>query len=184
MPEIFRPSANDLLLILDEASLSFVPDENNYEWTRWCYSSICKHFEDLKNGYNLYLEGDERTFQDLADFAELRIDGPFITIPQKYLYIIDVEINVLCQTHVDPRQHYEAQKIVGVFTRAFKNIISVYKYGLGPLDDGSLIGCFHLQRDLRESININHYGIIRSDTKLTQTTIEGHYRLELWTKGD
>jgi len=93
-------------------------------------------------------------------------------IPQKGLYYLDVEINVLCQTLVDPRKHYSAQVMVGTFAKAFRNLISVYKYGDGPLDDDSLLACFHLQR------------VIKNDTKILQTTIEGHYRLELWDKGD
>jgi len=163
---------------------NFVPSETQADWVRWCYASINKHFDNHKGNYELYLEGDDRTQLDENEFAELRIDGPFLKFLIKGHYFLDIEINVLCQTHNDPRQHYKAQELVGVFTNAFRNIIPVYRYGNGPFDDGSLLGCFHLQRDLRESIDINYYGIIRQDTRLLQTTIEAHYRLELWTKGE
>lgn len=183
-PEVTRPAAQNQLILTSETDIDFTPSEIHFAWVRWIYASINKHFDDRKGKYELYIEGDERTQSDEAEFAELRIDGPFITIPQKGLYLIDVEINVLTQTHLDPRQHYLAQEMVGVFARAFTNLLEVHKYGDGPLDDGSLLECFHLQRDLRESIDINYYGIIKEDVKITQTTIEGHYRLELWTKGD
>ena len=184
MAEVIRPSADDQLILTGEASLDFEPDQIHFDWIRWCYASINKHFDDLRGQYDLYIEGDVRTQQEEAEFAELRIDGPFITIPQKHLFLLLVEINILCQTHLDPRQHYKAQQMVGLFARSFKNSINVYKYGDGPLDTGALLGCFHLSRDLRDTIDISHFGIIRSDTKIMQTTIEGHYCLELWTIGD
>lgn len=183
-PDVYRPLASNQLILAGAPTIDFTPNEIHFAWVRWIYASINKHFDDRKSKYNLYIEGDERTQSDEAEFAELRIDGPFILIPQKGLYYLDVEINVLTQTHLDPRKHYLAQEMVGTFAKAFSNIINVYKYGDGPLDDGSLLGCLHLQRDLRETIDINYYGIIKEDVKLTQSTIEGHYRLELWSKGD
>lgn len=184
MAEVIRPAVENVLELVDNVALDLVPSEIHFAWVRWCYESINKHFNDRKESYAVYIEGDERTTQDNAEFAELRIDGPFIGILQKHLYYLDVEINILCQTHVDPKNHYKAQIMVGTFLRAFRNIIPVYKFGNGPLDDGSLLECFHLQRSRKEKIDIGHFGIIRPDTKILQTTIEGHYRLELWTKGD
>lgn len=183
-PEIYRKTVSNQLNLTSTLSGGLAPEFCNHDWVRWCYASINKHFDDRKGPYSLYIEGDERDELDESEFAELRIDGPFITIPQKHLYILDIEINVLCQTHQDPKRFYKAQRMVGVFMKAFENLIEIYKYGDGPFDTGGLLECFHLQRDLRESIEINYYGIVRSDTKLFQTTIEGHYRLELWTIGD
>lgn len=182
MAEVIRPSAENQLILTGEAVLDFAPNQIHFDWVRWCYASINKHFDDRKSLYELYIEGDDRVQQDEAEFAELRVDGPFILIPQKHLYYLTIEINVLCQTHLDPRRHYKAQQMVGVFLRAFRNLIEVRKYGDGPLDDGSLLGCFHLSKDLGSTLDVSYFGIIRPDTKIMQTTIEGHYRLELWTK--
>jgi len=184
MAEVLRSSATNQLNLTGEVDLGFTPHEIHTDWIRWCYASINKHFDNLKGGYELYIEGDVRTLQDEAEFAELRIDGPFITIPQKSLYLFYIEVNILCQTHLDPRQHYAAQQMVGLFARSFKNLINVYKYGDGPLDDESLLGCFHLSRDLKDTLDISYFGIIKNDTKILQTTIEGHYQLELCTIGD
>ena len=181
MASVYRPHGDNELILTGDIDADFTPAQIHFDWVRWCYASINKHFEDRKSEYDLYLEGDVRTQQDDKEFAELRIDGPFITIPQKYFYFLDVEVNVLCQTHMDPRRFYQGQVIVGTFARAFENTICVYKLGDSTFDDGSLLGSFHLQRDLKENIAINYYGIIRDDVRLTQTTIEAHYRLELWT---
>ena len=184
MGYVERKSATNLINISNEATIYLAPAEMHQNWVRWCYASINKHFEDGKSKYELYQEGDERTESEEAEFAELRMDGPFILCPQKNLYFLDIEINVLCQTHMDPRNFYEAQVMVGVFTSLFTNCIPVYKYGNSPLDDDSLLGDFKLNRDTRETVDVSYFGIVRSGTRLTQTTIEGHYRLQLWTGDD
>lgn len=184
MASVLRPSASAQVALNSETALEFASDQIHQNWVRWCYASINKHFDSMKSSYALYIEGDDRTLQSEAEFAELRIDGPFIETPQKFLYYLDVEINVLCQTHLDPRRHYSAQVMVGVFARAFKNTISVYRYGDGPLDDGSLLGCFHLQRNRREKVDVSYFGIIKNNVRILQTTVEGHYRLELWLEGE
>lgn len=180
MALVHRPTASNQLNLTSTVALDFTADQIHADWVRWCYASINKYFDTYKGKYPLYLEGDERTLQDEAEFAELRIDGPFIANLQKGLYYLDVEINVLCQTHVDPRRHYRAQVMVGNFARAFRACIPVYRYGDGPLDDSSLLGIFNLLRGSREKVDISYFGIIRNDTKILQTTVEGHYRLELW----
>lgn len=184
MAEVKRPAGGNLLPLSQNVSLNLLPSGIHPAWVRWCYESINKHFDDRKGSYELYIEGDIRTLQDEAEFAELRVDGPFIGYLQKNLFFLDIEINVLCQSHVDPDNHYSPQDMVGVFSKAFSNIIEVRKYGNDPLDDGSLLGCFHLQRSRNEKIDVGYFGIVRTDTKIVQTTIEGHYRLELWTKGE
>jgi hypothetical protein len=180
MAKVVRPQVENQLEVTSSNILQLDPYEVHADWQRWITASINKHFIDRRSISNLYLEGDERTQQDNAEFAELRIDGPFILVPQKGLYYLDLEINILIQAHPDLQNLYNIQTAIGIFSKAFTNSISIYAYGDGPLDDGSLIECLHLQRDLREAININNYGIIKPDVRLMQSTVEGHYRLEIW----
>lgn len=180
MAEVIRPSAESVLLLVSDVDLEYVPDEKGSDWVRWTYASVHKHFDDRKGDYTLYLEGDERTMQDEAEFAELRIDGPFILQPAKELFYLDIEINVLIQTHIDPKDLYKIHKAVDIFIRAFENAICVYRFGDGDFDTGTLLGTYKLNTDLRETVDVNHYGIVKDDVRITQTTIEGHYRLELW----
>lgn len=180
MAEVIRPASENLLEITDSIALVFDPVEKHHLWYRWIYASINTHFTENKGPLPLYLEGDERTLQDEAEFYELRIDGPFILQPQKDLWYLDVEINVLVQSHMDAQQLYTIQNAVGQMVKAFSNTICVYKYGDDDvLDTGDLVGVLHLQRDLDETVDVNHFGIIREDTRLLQTTIEGHYRMEV-----
>lgn len=152
----------------------------NPNWQRWITASVNKHFNTAKGDYTLYIEGDERVTSDEGVFAELRSDGPFFKRPCKGLVYMDVEINVLIQAVMDPTDLYVGPKIAGYFAAIFTNIIRVYKYGNGNDDDDTLLGCLR-QRDDRNhnSLDIGNFGIIRQDTRITQMTIEGHYRLEL-----
>ena len=154
----------------------------NVDWVRWSVASLNDHFNGIKGIYPLYIEGDERDTDDLKTFAELRFDGPFIKYPCKNLYYLDIEINILVQAHMDPNDLYAGLKAVGIFATGFTNTIKAYKYGNGVNDDDSLLGCFRLRTDRNhDEIAVGQFGIIRQDTRLTQYTIEGHYRMELQT---
>jgi hypothetical protein len=70
---------------------------------------------------------------------------------------------------------------LGVAMTAFTQSISVYKYGDGPNDDQTLIGCLDLLQDerKRERVQVNNFGIIESSTMIQQGTVEGHYEMFL-----
>jgi len=150
------------------------------DWYRWISASINKHFDGFKATYELYIEGDERDTDDLANFAELRTDGPFITQPCKGVKYLDMEINLLIQSVMDPEDLYAGVRTVGQFATGFTQVIKVFKLGDGVQDDGSLLGCLRTRaKRYEDTIDIGNFGIVHQDVKLTQYTIEGHYRLEL-----
>ncbi len=179
MALVLRKNPAQTLELTDTLTVDLVTSELNFAWVGWIHTSINKHFEDRRLTFPLYLEGDERVENDQEDFAELRIDGPFILNPHKDLYYLDIEVNVLLQSVMDPKDLYKMQRLIGIFLAVFTNKIDVFKFGDGPLDDSTLLGCFKRQRDLKERIDVNYFGIIRQDTRVIQATIEAHYRLEL-----
>jgi len=179
MAEVFRTASTDIITLSQLIDIDLIPDEKNHRWMFWIYASIHKHFDARKGDYNLYIEGDERTYQDETDFVELRIDGPFITQHQKKVFFLDVEVNVLVQSHMDPTDLYKIQRVVGWFTKAFTNTICIYKYGDEDFDSQDLFATLHLKRDIKEKVDINYYGIVKENTRITQSTIEGHYRLDI-----
>jgi len=154
--------------------------EINIDWYRWIVASIAKHFDGYKGTYHLYIEGDERDTDEMRDFAELRTDGPDITRVCKQLMYLDIQVNILIQSHMDPSDLYAGARAVGIFSRGFTKSINVYKYGSGPNDDDSLLGCLVIRTKRNENtVDIGNFGIIHQDARITQFTIEGHYRLEL-----
>lgn len=182
MAIVIRETIEDLLELVDSiADSGFEPLQIHFLWQRWIHASINKHFEDNKGPLPLYFEGDERTLQDEAEFYELRITGPMLLQYQRGEFFADVQINVLVQAHPDDRDLYTIQNAIGYAARAFTNTICVYKFGNDHEFDETteLLGTLHLQRDVEEEVAINYFGIIKEDTRLTQATIEGHYRMEL-----
>jgi hypothetical protein len=180
IPEVLRKSTATAIVLSSSFLLDYDPIEKHHLWQRWLHASINKHFTDNKGPLPLYLEGDERTLQDQAEFYELRIDGPFILQPHKGFYFINVEINVLVQVHMDPRELYRVQDATGIITKAFRNAICVYKYGNdSDLDNQLLLGYLRLNRNLDETVDINYFGIIKEDVRLTQATVEGHYQMQI-----
>ena len=63
----------------------------------------------------------------------------------------------------------------------FKKTISVFRYGDGPNDDDSFVGCLVLQQSLRgrKSVETNHFGLINLKDALLQATVEAEYRMQL-----
>lgn len=152
----------------------------NQHWIRWSIASLAKHFDGLKGAYPLYVEGAERDTDHLKTFGEFRVDGPFITNPCKDNYYVDIEVNILIQAHMNPSDLYAGLKAVGQFAAAFVHNIRVYKYGDAAADDGTLLGCFVLRSARNnDSVDVGQFGIVHQDTRLTQYTVEGHYRMEL-----
>jgi len=178
---IIRPTIESALNLTSTFDVSMHTTNIEAEIVRWIYASIYKHVEGFKGEYSLYMEADERNVMDFPKFAELRIDGPKIRTAQRRYKKYSVEINILCSTHTHPVDLYAHQNIVGHFARALEKDIPVYRYGDGTLDDGSLVGCFVPQRHWKEHVAIDSFGHIRHDTKIEQSTIEGHYIMERWT---
>ena len=179
MAIIVRPPSSNALTLSQSLTLVIDADEKHESWMRWIIASVNTYFLSAKGVLPMYLEGDERTLQDEAEFYELRVDGPFILQPQKDLYYLDVEINVLVQTHMDDRRLYNGQTAAGPIIKAFKNAICVYKYGDGIFDDQTLLGVLRLNRKLDETVDVNSFGIIKEDSRLTHLTVEAHYRMEI-----
>jgi hypothetical protein len=178
---VIRKQVEDPFLLVDTIEeSSFEPLQINFLWSRWIWASINKHFLDNKGPLPLYLEGDERTLQSEAEFYELRITGPSILQYQRGEFFLDVQINLLVQAHSDDRELYNIQDAIGYATRAFTNTICVYKFGNNHEfdDDAELVGTLHLQRSTNEAVEVAYFGIIKEDVRLTQATIEGHYRME------
>ena len=176
MAEVLRDTVISVLDLSDNINIYVVPEEKHVHWIRWVYASINKHFSDrLSAIYPVYVEGDERTLETKAEFIEIRIDGPFIEQPCPNVYYLDMQINLLVQTHMDRNDVYKTVRTVGHIVKHFMNNICVYKFG----DDESLLGVLKLKRELKEGIDVNSFGIVHQDTRITQSTVEGHYRMEL-----
>ena len=157
------------------------PTGSNINWPRWIFASICKHFDDCRGDYDLFIEGQ---FRDAGapdkDFLELRVDGPYITEINKNYYKLYVEVNVLIQSQMDNTNYHRIYDDMGKVASMFTTV-NLYKYGTGSEDTQEHFGCLLLLQDTqnRNRIQINNFGQVDPKTRLTQATVEGHYEITL-----
>jgi len=153
----------------------------NENWSRWIRASIFKHFDDKRKGVHVFVEGSERTTSGKDQWAEIRFDGPFARENSKDCWELTIEINVLIESILNKDNLYVIEKPIGIMCAAFERNIIVYRYGDGPDDDQSILGCLQLLVNDPEGdgIMVSRFGQIEPDTNLEAATIEGHYRMRL-----
>jgi len=167
------------LVINDAVAANLYPNSN---WDRWIFASVSQHFEDRRGTVPMYIEGMHRDTNELEEFIELRIDGPWFTEISKNCWYIYVEINVLCQAVKNNQDFHRMRKLAGLVSNIFERCIRVYRYGNNPQDDQSVVGSLQRIDDHRgkERIQISHFGQIEPKMKLEQSTVETHYSMKLF----
>ena len=146
---------------------------------RWTFASVSKHFDARKATEHLFIEGQDRLTNKERDWLELRMDGPFVKEVSSNFFFLDIEINVLISATMNETDYHVIHTLVGIAAAAFTNQIQAFKLGDRPQDDQTLLGCYLLRTEGREAVIISHFGMIDSDKRLVQASVEGHYRLEL-----
>lgn len=154
----------------------------NPNWARWTFASVSKHFDDRRAGIPMFIEGQHRDTKELKDYFELRMDGPTLLEVSRGCWKLRVEVNILATSAFDESNYHRIHQNVGILQSAFTSI-EVYRYGTGPDDDGTFLGCLKLLQNPsnRDFLELNHFGRIDIDTPLTQATVEGHYEMQLDT---
>lgn len=157
-----------------------VPDKN---WARWTFASVSVFFEARRQGLRLFIEGQHRDTRLEEDFLELRVDGPTLRQVSKGCWKLRIEVNVLVQSVFNDVNYHRVKQNSGIAQAAFETSIPVYRFGDGPDDDQSFVGCYILQQDKRsrDFIELNDFGRIEKDVPISQATVEGHYVMTLDT---
>lgn len=150
-------------------------DEN---WERWCKISVVKHFDNGKGDTSLFVEGFRRATEELADYIEVRVDGPYNRENVKNQWRLYFEVNILVVVKTNPDQDpYRINRLTGRVTGLFTDDICVRKWGNTEPDDLTLIGHLSLVPRANERIQVSHFGKIRPDTDIVQASVEGHYHI-------
>lgn len=153
----------------------------NPNWIRWIKSSINLHFDALISGIPLFIEGENRD-DGLKSSAELRMDGPDFSEISKGYWQFDIMIDVLIKSHFSDKDAYIRERNIGYVLAAFTTDISIFRYGDSADDDRTaLLGCFKLCPSEGEPIRVLHFGQVTNDIRLTQTSVQAAYRMNLTT---
>lgn len=151
----------------------------NPNWERWIFASISKHFDDRRQGVMLLIEGQKQNTPSPQDIFELRVDGPDFTEQSRDEWYISIEVGVLVSATNDNKDYHRIHKLCGIITQAFTDI-PVYRFGDGPDDDGSLLGCLVLQQDgSRNAIQVTPFGKRDVATPIMQSSVEGKFAMTL-----
>lgn len=153
-------------------------------WARWIYASVSNYFNNTIT-IPVFIEGMDRETDDLLDFAEIRIDGPWFNELSADYWKIYIEVNVLIQSVMGHSDLHRFYKSIGDVNFAFQQNIPVYKHADKDGNDGdeSRLGCFQFATDRydREQIKTANFGQIDKNVKLQQATVEAHYVMFLET---
>ena len=158
-------------------------DELLLHLPRWLMASTHTHFETKipQDKLKLFPEMYSKSALErgLRDFAEFRFDGPLIRPQTKNHGKAYFEINLLIQSTMRDSDFHVPQVDIGLVLPAF-TAIPIYKYGNGPDDDQSQIGCAKITRQGRTTeITVAQFGEIDPQLKLFQATVEAAYILDL-----
>jgi hypothetical protein len=152
---------------------------------RWIAASANKHFADIAAANNIpyFVEGiDEREGSDMRQsHSEMRVTGPFIKEVSKDYYLADVVINIMLTELLEmtATNAYLIHTWAGVFSAEMLEPIPVYKYGDGPDDDDSLIGCLRVKDGRYDAIKVFHFGQINGTDRLRQSEVDGLFDIEI-----
>ncbi len=155
----------------------------NQRWTRWIFASCADYIQASCNtfGLDLFVEGEERATETKNNWCELRIDGPDYTEISRGYYKVGFEVNVLLSVVMNNEDPvYNIQAFEGQIL-SIMSMIPLYKYGPSSdaNNDNTQFGCAVLDPDVKDPLVTNQLGKRRPDTRLLQSTIEGHYTLYL-----
>jgi hypothetical protein len=149
-------------------------------WYRWIFASVAKHFNAIGelNEIHCHVEGFPRHTDELTEWFEVRMDGPYTKEHSDDAYELRVEINLGINVVVGPDVNaYRDKQIQGILTEGFVDNICIYKLGDTEEDDGSEIGYLEILTGFRERIVTSNFGVINAQTGINQSSIEAHYRI-------
>lgn len=157
-------------------------DEN---LARWIFASIAKHFRLVASGLSLpyFVEGvderDETTMRE--NHVELRITGPFIREYSKNYFKASVPVNAFFTERMamSGADAYDIVRWCGKFQSVMLDPVPVYKYGPGPGDDNSLIGCLKPTGSNDNMARIYHFGQVSKEDRIRQSEVDILYWMEV-----
>ena len=163
----------------------------NPHWPRWIFASAADYFKQAADGIELpiLIEGiDEREAEKMRanDHVEFRINGPAVSELSRGYFRLDVDVNLLLTSMMggQTKNAYDIVQQAGVLLQAAGGPIPVRKWGEGPDDDQSLLGCLTLRSGKRDAVRVIHFGQISRDDRIRQSAVDARYHLFLSTNGE
>lgn len=158
----------------------------NPNWARWIHASIGKYLKDVADTISIpsLVEGVEDrddTFMESPDRVEIRVNGPFTKELSAGYHRLYVDVNVLVNSVMGgaTKTAYKLDEILGVFHNAMDGALATYRFGTGPDDDDSLLGCLTPRPGKNDSIRVLHFGQLDRTDRIKQGMVDARYVMYL-----
>lgn len=144
----------------------------------WILRSVNEHFLNALPRH-VHFEGWTRQTEDKRNWFEVRLDGPAIKWHAQDNYKATLMVNILAMCPNSDGNRYEIRDMIAEATDALPYAIPVYKYGIGPLDDGTQFGCLTQKklRDKEDDYDIAYFGQAMPARPIEQASVEMDYNL-------
>lgn len=147
---------------------------------RWIKASFKQEFKKyLEQGFDLFVEGDDRLTSKVTKHIELRVDGPYITpCGSRGEFKAYIEVNLLGNSTRDESNIYDREDLQGLITFILNRDVCIYKtgnVGRNSDDDETLFGLMKLIP--HDIIKTSDFGMIDPNTEVFQCVSEAHYEM-------
>lgn len=147
---------------------------------RWIVASYVKVIKAaVEQGFDVFVEGDDRLTNRTPKHFELRIDGPYSrasgTKGEMCSYI---EVNLLGNSTRNEANFFDRQNLQGLLAFLLNRDVCIYKTGnegTNDADDGSMVGVMMLLPS--DMIKTSDFGMVDANTEVYQCVSEAHYEM-------
>lgn len=147
---------------------------------RWLLASYIKVLKPLvEQGFEIFIEGDDRLTSKNPKHFELRMDGPYSrpngTAGEMCSYI---EVNLLGNSTRSTENFFDRQNLQGFLAFLLNRDVCILKTGNegnNEADDGAMVGVMRLLPS--DMIKTSDFGMVDANTEVYQCVSEAHYEM-------
>lgn len=152
---------------------------------RWLYSSLAQLFKEDSDALSLHYFVENVDEEEPEDFnrnsALFRMNGPDARLGTGSVSFHRIELQILLTVlpNTPNANAYDVYRWAGAFQERMLGYLPIYKYGSGPDDDQSLLGCLEPDPGVQDYVRIVTYGQLDKTSRVWQVSVNGRFILEL-----
>lgn len=133
----------------------------------------------VEQGFELFIEGDDRLTNKSPKHFELRVDGPYFrNVGSRGELCSYIEVNLLGNSTRNPDNFFERHNLQGFMSFLLNRDVCIYRTGnVGKVeeDDESVVGTMQLLP--ADMIKVSDFGMVDTNTEVYQSVAEAHYEM-------
>jgi len=152
---------------------------------RWLFSSLAQLFKEDSDALSLHYFVESVDEEEPEDFnrnsALFRMNVPDVKLGSGSVSIYRIELQILltCLPNTPNANAFDIYRWAGAFQERMLGYLPIYKYGNGPDDDQSLLGCLEPDPGVADYVRIVTYGQIDKTSRVWQVSVNGRFILQL-----